>query len=190
MLDEVGQVDVRSIDEFGVEAYSFAEYRIGHRDRRRDRDRRVGHHGVLDLRRADVLAASQDEVGCSAGDAQIAVRIDLADVAHSHPPVAGEELVVVGPTEVAEAGRGTAARRLTPPRLRDVPIAVEEPDRHFRHDPPAGAQSASQRVIYRRPAEQPGFVRPVELQNLGTGQFLELGGGPIRQRLAAREDHA
>ena len=112
MLDELGQVDRLRVDEFGVEADLFAEHRIGHRDRRRHRDRRMRGDGVLDLRRADVLAAAQDEIRRPAGDAQVAVGVDLADVAHPHPPVAGEQLVVVGTTEVAEAGRRTPARGL------------------------------------------------------------------------------
>src|SRR5271166_2018494 len=90
VLDEPGQVDGLRVDEFGVEADLFTEHRVGHRDRRGYRDSGVGRDGVLDLCCTDVLAAAQDEIGGSAGDGEIAVRVDLADVAHAHPPVGGE----------------------------------------------------------------------------------------------------
>ena len=176
--------------ELDEHADPLAEERVGHRDRRGHGDGGVGRHGVLDLDRADVLAAAEDEVRGAAGQGEVAVGVELADVAHPHPAVLREQLVVVGATEVSEAERGAAACGLSAPRFGDVAIPVEQPHLHLRHDPARGAQPAVQRVREGGRAEHPGLVGAVELQDRDAGQLLELGGLRVGQRLAAGEHHA
>jgi hypothetical protein len=54
-------------------AHALAEHRIGDGHGRGERDRRVRHHGGLDDRRADVLAAADDDVRSAPDHAEHAV---------------------------------------------------------------------------------------------------------------------
>src|SRR5688572_29224636 len=62
-----------------------------HADHRGLGDARAAHGGVLEIDRADPLAARLDHVLRPVGDHHRAVRLDLADVA-GHEPVVLEEL--------------------------------------------------------------------------------------------------
>src|SRR6202000_3366123 len=95
-------------------------------DRRCDRDRGMRGSGVFDGGCAAVLSAAQDEIRRPAGDAQVALGVDFADVAHAHPAVTGEQLVVVGAPEIPEAGCGTATSGLTLAWLGDVLVDGEQ----------------------------------------------------------------
>ena len=183
------QIEVGSLFELDEHADPLAEYRVGHRDGRRHGDRGMGCHRFFDLDRADVLSAAQDEVRRAAGEGEVALVVQFADVAHPHPAVLGEQLVVVGAIQIAEAQRRSAARRLAATGLGDVAVAVEQPHLHLRHDPAGGAQPAVQRVGDRGRTEHAGLVGPVELQNRDAGQLLELGRLRVGQRFAAGEDH-
>ena len=174
--------------ELDEHADPLAEHRVGHRHGRGHGDGGMGRHGLLDLDRADVLAAAEDEVRRPAGQGEVAVGVEFADVAHPHPAVLREQLVVVGATEVAEAERRPAASRLSAPRFRDVAIAVEEPHLHLRHDPARGAEPAVQRVREGGRTQHAGLVGTVELQDRDAGQLLELGRLRVRERLTAGED--
>ena len=56
------------------------------------RDRRQGEQDLLDLQRADVLAAADDDVGLAVGDGDVAVVVHDPDVAGVIPPVVVEGL--------------------------------------------------------------------------------------------------
>ena len=90
----VVEVEVAARFELDVEAHPLAEHLVGHRDRGRERDGGVLRYLGLHRRRADVLAAADDDVGRAADDAQVAVGVDGAQVADEHPAVGGEQLVV------------------------------------------------------------------------------------------------
>src|SRR5689334_6322858 len=122
MFDEGRQVKGAGLLQLDVYADSFAEDRVGHRDGRGDGDSRMCRHGILDLHRADVLAATEDEVRCPAGEREIAVGVEFADVTHPHPAVRGVELVVVGAAEIAEGECGPAAYGLSASGVGDIAV--------------------------------------------------------------------
>ena len=64
--------------------------------------RRMRAQDVLDLARVHVVAAADDQLLRPSDDAEVAVGVELADVAGAEPAVGGERLGVgVGPVEVA-----------------------------------------------------------------------------------------
>ena len=65
---------------------------VGHADDGRLGDLRVGHQLVLELDRADPLAARLDDVLGPVDQADVPVRVDGGDVAGPEPPVGGERL--------------------------------------------------------------------------------------------------
>ena len=190
MFDERRQVQRLAVLEFGEHAHPLAEQRVGHGHGGGDRHGGMGGHHLLDLDRADVLAAADDEVRRPAGQPQVAVGVQLADVAHPHPAVLGVQLVVVGAAQVAHAQRRPAANRLSAAGIRDVLVAVEQPHLHLGDDPPGGPQPVVPRVPGGGGAEHPGFVGAVELQDRHPGELFELSRLGVGQRLTAGEDHA
>ena len=62
----------------------------------------IAEQHLLDLQRADVLAAADDDVGLAVGDGQVAVVIDHADVAGVIPAVVVERLRGQGRVGVAQ----------------------------------------------------------------------------------------
>ena len=70
------------------EADLLAEPRVRDRDRGDALDRRMPHGEGLDARRIDVVAAADDDVLLAAGDAQVAVRVEPAEIAGHEPAVA------------------------------------------------------------------------------------------------------
>ena len=71
-------------------ARALTEPRIGRRDHRDLGDARHAHQLLLDLDRADVLAAADDDVLLAIGDREKAVLVEHADVA-GHEPTARRE---------------------------------------------------------------------------------------------------
>ncbi len=143
-----------------VHADLLAEHRVGHCHGCGHGHGRMRGHGILDLDRTDVLAAAQDEVRRAAGDRQVAVGVELADVAHPHPAVLGVQLVVVGAAQIAEAGGRAAAGRLPAARRGHVAIAVEQAHLHLRHDPAGGAQPAIRESRGVVPLSRPVSLEP------------------------------
>ena len=91
------------------EADLLAEPRILHRHRGGALHRRMPRRQFLDPRRMDVVAAADDDVLAAAGDAQIAVLVERAEIAGHEPAalvegVLGRRLVV----EIAEHQAGAA----------------------------------------------------------------------------------
>ena len=184
-----GRSSVDALFELDEHADPLAEERVGHCDGRRHRDRGMGRHGLLDLDRADVLAAAENEVRGPAGQREIAVGVKLADIAHPHPAVLREQLVVVGATQVSETECRAAARGLSASRLGDVVFPVEEPHLHLRHDPACRAKAAVQGVREGGRTQHPCLVGTVELQDRDAGQLLELSRLDVGERFAAGEHH-
>ena len=65
-----------------------AELGMGHADHGGVEHLGVGDEAVLDLDAVDVLAAADDHVLLAVGDEEVAVGVDLADVAGVEPAVA------------------------------------------------------------------------------------------------------
>ena len=72
-----------------------AEPRVGRRDHRDLGDARHAHEQLLDLLRAHVLAAADDDVLLAIGDREVAVGVEHADVAGHEPAVGVERASVV-----------------------------------------------------------------------------------------------
>src|SRR5258707_11581374 len=95
------------------EADPLAEPRVGDPEGRRLLDRRVAEREGFDVRGMDVIAAADDHILLAAGDAQIALAVEPAEIA-GHEPARGVErrlgrhLVV----EIAEHQAGAAAADL------------------------------------------------------------------------------
>ena len=190
VLDEVGRSSVVAVLEFDEHAHPLAEHRVGHRHGRGHRDGGMGRHDLLDRDGADVLAAAEDEVRRAAGQAEVAVGVQLTDVAHPHPAVLGEQLVVVGATQVAEAGRRAAANRLSATGFRDVASPSNNRTCISGTIRPAVRSRRCSGSFDGGRTEHAGLVGAVELQNRDSGQLLELRGLRVRERLAAGEDDA
>ena len=69
--------------------------------------------GLLDARRVDVVAAADDHILGAAGDPQIAVSIDAAEIARIEPAVGHESAVVVCGIDVARGHAGSADQHRT-----------------------------------------------------------------------------
>src|SRR5262249_56487070 len=102
---------------------------------------------VLDLARTDVLALADDDVLLAAGDPEIAIAVERAQVAGAEPAVGGEGLLVEGAIEVAEAALRSAREDLTllPGRPLHA-VVVDDPDL-VGADHPALAVDATSRGI-------------------------------------------
>ena len=162
-----------------VRADPLAEQLVGRRDRGDQGDRGVAADLVLDLRRADVLAAADDEVGRPADDREVAVVVDPHDVADEHPAVRRVQLGVG--RRIVEVAAGQ--QRALAPRL----AVAEQPHVHRLDDPARRAQPVLAVVPGGRAAERAGLVRTVELEHERAGALLELGGPALGHRLAAGE---
>ena len=79
--------------------HPFAEARIRRRHHDRLGDRRQGQQYFLDGQRADVLPATNDDVGLAVGEREVAVVVHDPDVAGVVPPV-----VVEGPFGQSRVG--------------------------------------------------------------------------------------
>src|SRR5262249_60423731 len=103
--------------------------RVGHPDDRHLNDPGMVGEQVLDLARTDVLALADDDVLLAAGDPEIAIAVERAQVAGAEPAVAGEGLLVEGAIEVAEAALRSAREDLTLLPGRPLPaVVVDDPD--------------------------------------------------------------
>ena len=67
------------------EAHLLAEPRVLHRHGGRALHRRMPRRQLLDPRRMDVVAAADDDVLAAAGDPQIAVGVERAEIAGHEP---------------------------------------------------------------------------------------------------------
>src|SRR5262249_6872301 len=144
----------------------------------------------FDRRGAEVLAAADDDVGRSTDDSEVAVRVDLTDVADAHPAVVREQSVVGGRVvEVAEARRRTATDGIAGHTGgRDVAAGlVEQPPAHRGVALPRGAEAVFAVVPHGRAAGRAGLVRAVELQHARAGHLFEPRGALARHGLAACE---
>ena len=74
-------------------AAAFAEPRVGRADHRDLGDPRHAHELLLDLDRAHVLAAANDDVLLAVGDREVAVGVAHTDVAGHEPAVGRERLL-------------------------------------------------------------------------------------------------
>ena len=137
---------------------------------------------------------SDDEVRCATDHAQVAVVVDLDDVAHEHPAVVGQQLlvgVVIAP--VAEAGGGAPARRLAPMLPGGhvgVGLGVEQAHLHLVDQAAGGGEAMRAVVVDGGVAEGAGLVGAVELEDRGAGGVLEGGGLVEGHRLTAGEHGA
>ena len=82
-------------------AGALALLRVGQADDRDVADLGVGVEHVLDLLGADVLALADDDVLEPAGDGDVAVGVDVAQVARAEPPLVVEGIGVERAVEVA-----------------------------------------------------------------------------------------
>lgn len=83
-------------------ADAFAGARVGDPDDGDVGDGGMGRERILDLEGGDVLRVADDRVFGATGDADVAVRIDQAEIACAQPPVVVESLGVqrrIGVTE-------------------------------------------------------------------------------------------
>ena len=80
----VGRARVRRLDagsQLDDGEHRFAPLLVGHADDRRVADRGVLEQDRVDLGRIDVHAAGDDQVGAAVGEEQVAVVVEVADVA-------------------------------------------------------------------------------------------------------------
>ena len=136
------------------------------------------------------MAGADDEVGRATDHTEIVVAVDLDDVAEVHPTV-GPEQLRVGVGVAVVAGCDPRAFACTPADTggRDVVVVVvEEANVHLGEDAPGGTQSLVDGVVDGRATHATGFVRSVELEDLGIGAALELGRRLERHLLATALD--
>ena len=106
-------------------------------------DRRVAEQHGLDLGRIDVHAAADDEVRAAIGEEEVAVVVDVADVAEGEVVAAVGAVGLLGRLVVLEATARRGAFRYTVPIVsgaRLVAVVVEDADVVGRVDLPDGAR--------------------------------------------------
>ena len=155
-----------------------AAHRIGHADRRRERDRLMALQAVLDLARADTVAAARDEIVLAADEPEVALRVLPGQVAGERP-VADELLPrggLVVPVAQEHHGIGPAHGDLPDlVRGRRLPLVV-----HHVHD-----------VARDRPPHRPGLHRH-RSEQLPSTRFTSVCPPFVRrdaERLARPADH-
>ena len=99
-----------------VRGERLAELGVGNAEHRAVGDLRHGDEHRLDLGRIDVDAAGDHHVGLAVADVEIAVAIEVADVADRHEPVAVDRFAVLRPVDVGEVRVGGLAA-IDQPRL-------------------------------------------------------------------------
>ncbi len=106
------------------EAYFLAKPPIGHRQRRCTRDSRVLHGEIFDPRRINVVTAANDQVFLAAGNLEITVLIDTAEVSGHEPAFSVERIVICALiVEVTQHEAGSAPADL--PRFADRQFLVD-----------------------------------------------------------------
>ena len=119
-----------------------AEAHVGRGDDRDLGDAGHAQQQLLDLERADVLAAADDDVLLAVDDREVAVVVEHADVAGREPAVGVERLG-------GDRGIGVAGEQVGPAavdlaglaRLDGLPVVVEEPDLDPVERAPVGVQA-------------------------------------------------
>src|SRR6266581_3785121 len=133
------------------QAYAFAEPGVGDGEGGRLLDGCVAQRQGFDVRRMDIAAAADDDILLAAGDAQIALIVEPAEIA-GHEPARfverrlGRHLVV----EIAEHQAGAAATDLADLAWRDGDIGIVlAPDADFvaRTGPAGGLDDLPGRVV-------------------------------------------
>src|ERR1035441_7639168 len=128
-LDQLGERQRSSRLELHEHADPLTEEGVGHRHRRSQHHRGVGRDRVFDDGGGDVLATSDDDLGLSAYDGEVALLPEGDDVGVQGEPVAGEQLGVgLGIVVIAEAERWSPATRLASPGAGDIDPVVEQSD--------------------------------------------------------------
>ena len=107
-----------------------AEPGVGRGDDRDLGDARHAHEQLLDLGRADVLAAADDDVLLAVGDREVAVGVEHADVAGHEPAVGVNAAAVRCRVGVADEAVGPATPDLARLARRDV-VAVLVDEAHL-----------------------------------------------------------
>ena len=88
VIDDLLPIDARTRPQHHHGPHRLAPVRIGHADHRDFAHRRVLRHRLLDFAAVDVLAARDDHVLLAVDEVQVALVVDVADVAGVHPAVA------------------------------------------------------------------------------------------------------
>ena len=144
---------------------------------------------LLDLGRAHVLAAADDDVLLAVGDREVAVGVEHADVAGHEPAVGANAAAVSGGIGVADEAVGPAAPDLA--RLARAPTSLPSSSTRRISTPGSGAPSVCSRFSRGDSAVQPGDRRVLGRAEAARGLDAELLGALAdrgRHRGAAEPD--
>ena len=110
--------------------HGLAHVGVGDADHRDVGDRGMGGEHALDLGGVDVGAAGDDQVGAAVGDEEVAVVVELAEVAGGEDAVAKRGARLLLGAAIAERPCAGRARRSGRPRPRGSarPVVVEDVD--------------------------------------------------------------
>ena len=103
---------------------------------------------VLDRLGREVLALADDDVLLAAGDAEIAVRVDHAEVAATEEAVGGERLGLQSRVDVADAHLGTEDEDLAlAPRGQIAAVLVDDAATPTGHHAAVGVRALVFRIV-------------------------------------------
>ena len=81
------EIERRAGAELDVGGGALAEDPVGHADRRGEGDARMERDAFFDRGGREILAAADDDVVGAADDAQVALGVELDEIAEPHPAV-------------------------------------------------------------------------------------------------------
>src|SRR4029077_20814037 len=102
-------LDLGAVVRLYVRGEGLAEFRVGNAEHRAVGDFRHGDQHGLDLGRIDVHPARDHHVGLAVADVEVAVAVEIADIADRNEPVAVDRLAVLRPVDVGEVRIGVLA---------------------------------------------------------------------------------
>ena len=170
----------------------FAVALVGHAEHRAVDDGGMREEHLLDLARVDVHAAADHHVGRTVGEEQVAVVVEVADVADGERAVAPRLLGLLGRRRGSGSARHPAAGCRSSRRARrgTVPVVVDDPDLDAgprQPDTPGPCEP-----LARTDARRAAFARAVQLPDLGGRQrgddpslHVRPGTAPRRARSSA-----